>query len=101
VPAIIAGLFFRSNWQSAYFILIATLLVDADHLLATPLYDPTRCSIGFHPLHQFFPILFYSALCFLPKSRTLRLIGMGLVIHMVLDSIDCQTTNGVWWYLSS
>ena len=32
-------------------ILIATMVVDLDHLLATPVYDAARCSIGFHPLH--------------------------------------------------
>ncbi|MCK5895545.1 MAG: hypothetical protein KAG20_02005 [Cocleimonas sp.] len=99
VPAIIVGLFFRPHWKFAYFILIATLLVDADHLLAHPIYDPTRCSIGFHPLHRFFPIVFYLVLSFLPKPRAIRLIGIGLVTHMLLDSIDCQTTNGVWWHL--
>ncbi len=67
------------------------MLVDLDHLLATPVYDPLRCSMGFHPLHGFFPVLLYAALCFVPK---LRLIGLGLVIHMLLDSIDCMLMPG-------
>ena len=75
-------------------IMISTMLVDLDHLLADPVYDPTRCSIGFHPLHSLLPITFYVLLCFFPKSRYL---GIGLVIHMVLDSIDCQFTNNVWY----
>ena len=75
--------------------MMATMLVDIDHLLATPIYDPARCSIGFHPLHQFLPIGIYIALCFVPK---LRLIGIGLVIHMALDSIDCFSTNGIWYH---
>ena len=77
------------------------MLVDLDHLLATPIYDPTRCSIGFHPLHNFIAISMYVFLCFLPKFRYLRIIGMGLIIHMLLDSLDCQVTNGVWYYLDS
>lgn len=75
------------------------MLVDSDHLLATPLYDPERCSIGFHPLHSFIAIPIYLALCFLPKFRYLRIIGVGLIIHMLLDSVDCQITNGIWYYI--
>jgi hypothetical protein len=74
--------------------MIATMLVDLDHLLATPIYDPARCSIGFHPLHQWPIIIGYILLCFFPRTR---FIGIGLVIHMLLDSIDCQVTNGVWY----
>ncbi len=94
IPAIVAGLFFRKNWKSAYLIMIATMLVDVDHLLANPIYDPQRCSIGFHPLHKLWFVIFYVLLCFLPKTR---LLGLGLTIHMALDAIDCQVTNGVWF----
>ncbi len=91
------GLFFRSDWKRAYGFLIITMLVDVDHLLANPIYDPARCSIGFHPLHSFIAIMVYSALCFVPKYNYLRLIAIGLMIHIILDSIDCQMTNGVWF----
>jgi hypothetical protein len=96
VPVIITALFFRKNWRFAYIVMVATMLVDLDHLLADPIYDPKRCSIGFHPLHGLVPIVIYGLLCFVPKPLYLRLIGIGLVIHMALDSIDCQMTNGVW-----
>ncbi len=76
--------------------MMLTMMVDLDHLLATPIYDASRCSIGFHPLHQFFPIGLYLLACFYPKTRY---IGIGLVIHMALDSIDCQITNGIWFSL--
>ena len=59
-----------------------------DHLLADPIYAPNRCSIGFHPLHTAPAIAVYAGLC-VPK-RT-RLFGIGLIIHIVLDAIDC------WW----
>ena len=95
VPAAVAGAFFRQRWYVAYGLMMATMLVDLDHLLANPIYDPIRCSIGFHPLHQPYLILGYLTLCFVPKTR---LIGMGLTIHMALDSIDCQITSGVWMY---
>ena len=93
VPAIVVALFFREDWKKAYLILMATMLVDIDHLLADPIYDPNRCSIGFHPLHKIWFICIYIGFCFFPKSR---LVGLGLTIHMALDSIDCQFTNGVW-----
>lgn len=66
------------------------MLVDIDHLLANPIYDPTRCSIGFHPLHSFIAIMIYFMLCFIPKYQYLRILALGLIIHMALDSIDCQ-----------
>lgn len=94
VPALVAVLFFPRRWKIAWLVMVATMAVDLDHLLATPIYDPGRCSIGFHPLHQLLPIGVYAAICFIPK---LRYIGIGLIIHMALDSIDCQVTNGVWF----
>lgn len=86
VPLSVVGLFFKKDWKIAYFIMLSTMLVDLDHLLANPIYDPNRCSIGFHPLHQPWFIAFYFILSFYPKTR---FIGVGLVIHMVLDAIDC------------
>ena len=86
VPLVVVGLFFMKDWKIAYFIMLSTMLVDLDHLLVNPIYDPNRCSIGFHPLHQPWFIAFYFILSFYPKTR---LIGVGLVIHMVLDAIDC------------
>ena len=93
IPGIVTGLFYRKIWKVAYLVMIATMLVDIDHLFANPIYDPNRCSIGFHPLHQLWFIALYIALCFVPKTR---LVGLGLSIHMALDAIDCQVTNGVW-----
>ena len=86
VPAAIAWLFFRDRWLRAFLIMMATMLVDMDHLLAIPLYDPNRCSIGFHPLHTWPAIVIFAALVF-PKAT--RWIGVGLIIHMALDGIDC------------
>lgn len=83
--------------------MIATMLVDADHLLADPIYDPNRCSIGFHPLHTLPAIVIYLLLFAIPffwgrkkngpglppTARGFHLIGLGLLIHMALDWIDC------------
>ena len=86
VPFLVAFVFFRGNLKAAYLIMIATMLVDLDHLLATPIYDPDRCSIGFHPLHSYIAIAIYSVMAFIPASRY---IGIGLLIHMALDGLDC------------
>lgn len=86
VPLGVALAFFRARWRSAFLIMVATMLVDLDHLLATPLYDPNRCSIGFHPLHTWPAMIVYVGL--LVPKRT-RLVGLGLAIHMALDGIDC------------
>ena len=96
IPAVLTGFFFRKNWKLAYFLMIATMLVDLDHLFANPIYDPNRCSIGFHPLHELWFVFSYVALCFVPKMPRLRLVGIGLSVHMALDAIDCQVTNGIW-----
>jgi len=91
------GFIFRRDWKLAYAMMMLTMLVDLDHLLANPIYEPGRCSIGFHPLHGFLPIAFYGVLCFTPKYQIIRYIGIGLIIHMALDSIDCRMTNGIWF----
>lgn len=62
------------------------MLVDLDHLLANPVYDPTRCSIGFHPLHGYIPIGIYGLMLLFKPSR---IVGLGLSIHMLLDIADC------------
>lgn len=94
LPALVAAVFFRRDWRRAFLVMSATMLVDIDHLLASPVYDPGRCSIGFHPLHGLLPITVYLALCFAPR---LRYVGIGLVVHMALDSLTCQLNNGVWF----
>ncbi|RFN57898.1 DUF6122 family protein [Marixanthomonas ophiurae] len=87
-PGLIAWIFFKNNWKRAWFIMIATMLVDLDHLLADPIFSPGRCSIGFHPLHSYYAIAIY--LVFLFFKRT-RIVAVGLLFHMLTDYIDC------WW----
>ena len=62
LPVAIAAAFYRPEATRAALIMIATIVVDADHLLADPVYDPTRCSIGHHPLHTVTALGFYSLL---------------------------------------
>lgn len=90
VPLIVALLFFRTQWKKAFIVMMLTMLVDIDHLWATPIYVSGRCSIGFHFLHTWVPIGFYFAMLL---NTRLRLLGLGLVIHMLLDGTDCA-----WMY---
>jgi hypothetical protein len=86
-PFFIAFLFFRKDWKIVYFILIATMLVDLDHLLANPIFQTNRCSINFHPLHTFYAMIVYVMLLFFRKP--FHIIGIGLLFHMLTDFIDC------------
>jgi len=86
VPGGVALLLHRPNWKRAWLIMFSTMVVDLDHLLADPIYDPNRCGIGFHPFHSYPAIAGY-ALLLVPRAT--RLIASGLVIHMALDGLDC------------
>lgn len=86
-PLFIAIIFFRKDWKKIYLILLLTMLVDLDHLLATPIFQPNRCSIGFHPLHSYYAIVAYVVLLFFRKP--FNIIGMGLLLHMFTDLTDC------------
>ncbi len=67
--------------------MLLTMLVDADHLLANPIFDPNRCSIGFHPLHTYWLFPLYLALIFVRAPW--RYMGLGLCLHMLTDALDC------------
>ncbi len=86
VPFFIAYFFFNKNWKYAYVILLATMLIDLDHLLASPIFDPYRCSINFHPLHSYYALLLYIIFLAFKKSR---IIGIGLCLHFLADALDC------------
>jgi hypothetical protein len=88
-PALIARLFFKDKWKKVYLIFLATMLIDLDHLLATPIFDPHRCSIGLHFFHSFYAIAIYIILLFFKKTR---IIAIGLLFHIFTDSIDCILT---------
>ena len=87
VPGVVARWAFVDRWKWAWFIMVLTMAVDLDHLLANPVYDPNRCGIGFHPLHSYPAIIVYLAMATIAKTR---LLGFGLVIHMILDGVDCM-----------
>ena len=86
VPVLVGFYFFKDNRLRAILILLAGIVIDVDHLLATPIFEANRCSIGFHPLHSYWAIGLYVVLFFFKKTR---LVGLALLIHMVADISDC------------
>ncbi len=89
VPIVFAKVFWKQNWRVAALIMLATMMIDVDHLLATPIFDPNRCSIGFHPLHSAIAALIYAALT-LAGSWRWRAVGAGCLWHLITDALDCQ-----------
>ena len=85
-PLAIALIFFKDHWLKAYLIMLAGMLIDLDHLIAEPMFDANRCSINFHPLHSYYAIIIYIVLATIKPTR---LIGLGLCIHILADSVDC------------
>ena len=90
-PLLIAFVFFRKDWKKVYLIMLLTMIVDLDHLIANPIFQADRCSINFHPLHTYYAIAVYIILIFFRKP--LNIIGIGLLLHMLTDFIDCLLQN--------
>lgn len=86
IPVTVAGLAFRDKWLTSWLVMMSAMIIDLDHLLANPIFDPNRCGIGFHPLHSTVAIILYPLLLLVPK---MRLLGIGLLIHIGLDVLDC------------
>jgi len=85
-PLFIAYFFFNKNRKVAYLILLATMLIDLDHLWANPIFDANRCSINFHPLHTYWALALYIMLLFFKKTR---IVAIGLLLHFFTDALDC------------
>lgn len=79
----------KKNWKRNWLILLGTMAVDIDHLIANPIFAENRCSIGFHLLHSEYVIPLYFLGAIFLKNYTLRLVAIGLAFHMVTDTIDC------------
>jgi len=85
-PLLIAFLVYRKQWKMTYFIFILVMFIDLDHLLATPIFDPNRCSINFHPLHSYYAITVYAGFLLFKKTR---ILGIALLLHILADTVDC------------
>ena len=45
LPLVVALIFYKSHWKKAFLVMLMGMLIDLDHLLADPIFDPNRCSI--------------------------------------------------------
>ena len=86
LPVLVAILAYPDRKWFALAVMLAGMAIDLDHLLADPVFDPDRCSIGFHPLHSYPAAAGYLVLLFFKKTR---LLALGLVIHILADGADC------------
>jgi len=77
---------FFSGKKRVFFIYFSANLIDIDHLFAGQIYDPARCSIGFHPLHSMPAFPFYIIALFIPSTTRL---SIGVFLHLFADLIDC------------
>jgi hypothetical protein len=86
VPIAIGFLLFKENRLRITILLLSAIVIDIDHLIANPIFDPNRCSINFHPLHSYWAIGLYFTAVFFKKTR---IFGVALLIHMLADLADC------------
>ena len=89
VPFALGRLFWKQNWWKAGLIMVATIVIDLDHLQADPVFDPERCSIGFHPLHTLWAGIVYGSFLAIPSWKW-RAVGVGCLWHLCTDAIDCM-----------
>ena len=90
LPLAIALWFYKPRLFKVYVIFLLGFTIDLDHLFATPIFNPNRCSIDYHFLHSYYAIAIYGLLFILKKTR---LIGIGLLCHILADSADCLLLN--------
>jgi len=86
VPIAVALLFYKNNLRYAIVVLLAGILIDLDHLWATPIFDPDRCSINFHPLHSYWAMVVYLGMLWFKRWR---IFGLAACIHLLADTADC------------
>ena len=79
---------FKQDKKGIVLAVFASHLIDIDHLLADPIYDPARCSITTHPLHRWFMFPVYAGLA-LFRNRRIRYLGVALLLHVGLDALWC------------
>ncbi|MBD2841948.1 hypothetical protein IB285_06695 [Erythrobacter sp. KMU-140] len=87
-PFAIGWLLWRDNWLRTGAMIAAANLIDLDHFLADPIFNPDRCSIGFHLLHGWEAALVYAVMLAMPHW-SIRAFGLGAIWHLAVDYGDC------------
>ncbi len=85
MPVLFARLYDKEKWMRIYAIFLASMLVDLDHLFATPIFDPNRLSVGYHFLHSYYAMGVYALGLFF---RPTRILAFALIFHLFTDIID-------------
>ncbi len=68
-------------------LILGANLIDLDHLLARPIYNPMRNSFKTHLLHKPWKVIL--PLCVLALFiRPIMFVGIGVGLHYLLDHID-------------
>ena len=93
-PFFFGKLFWKENWWKAGLIMLGTMAIDLDHVLADPVFDPGRCSIRFHPLHTPWAGAVYAAGLAIP-AWPWRAVAVGCLWHLCTDAVDCMLA-GSW-----
>lgn len=88
IPFAIARSFWPQRWLQVGLVIASANLIDLDHLLADPIFDPQRCSIGFHMLHGWLAGMAYAAMLFVPRWW-IKAFGLGALWHLLVDAMDC------------
>ncbi|WP_324827517.1 DUF6122 family protein [Qipengyuania zhejiangensis] len=88
VPFAFAFLVWREDWLRAGLVAALANLVDLDHLLAVPIFDPHRCSIGYHLLHGWEAAFGFALIAAVPRWWA-RALGLGALWHLAVDYGDC------------
>ncbi len=86
VPVIIVYFYRSKHWKKNGLLVLSTMLIDIDHLFASPIYDANRCSVHFHFLHSF-PVIYLYFVLLIPNKT--RVFAFGLLFHILTDIIDC------------
>jgi hypothetical protein len=94
-PFLIGAIIWRERWLIAGLVIAAANLIDLDHLLVDPIFDPNRCSIGFHLLHGWEAALAYVLMLGVPKWWV-RALGLGALWHLAIDGMDCGMQIGAF-----
>ncbi|MEP2736520.1 MAG: DUF6122 family protein [Erythrobacter sp.] len=88
-PFLIAAILWQARWKVAGFVIASANLIDLDHLLATPMFDPNRCSVGFHFLHGWEAAAVYALMLLIPRWY-IRAFAIGAFWHLIVDYGDCR-----------
>ena len=71
--------------KKVLFQLLLSNLIDLDHLFASSVFEPTRCSVNNHVFHSFFAFPVY----LLGLLSKYRYFFIGVIAHLLIDYLGC------------